>query len=122
LFEQVVDTQVLQGRHLDDDGVAAPRLGHEAVLGELGQHAVGIGVLLVDLVDRHHDRHLGRLGVVDGLDRLGHHAVVGGHHQHHDVGDLAPRARILVKASWPGVSRKVIGRPSTSPGRRRCAG
>ena len=27
---------------------------------------------------------------------------------------LAPRARILVNASWPGVSRKVIGRPPWS--------
>ena len=27
-------------------------------------------------------------GVVDGLDGLGHHAVVGGDHEDHDVGDL----------------------------------
>ncbi len=27
---------------------------------------------------------------------------------------LAPRARIAVKASWPGVSTKAIGRPSFS--------
>ena len=26
--------------------------------------------------------------MVDGLKRLRHHAVVGGHHQHDDVGDL----------------------------------
>ena len=32
--------------------------------------------------------HVGRLGVVDGLDGLGHDAVVGRHHQHHDVGHL----------------------------------
>ena len=30
----------------------------------------------------------GRLGVVDGFERLRHHAVVGRHHQHDDVGDL----------------------------------
>ena len=36
----------------------------------------------------------------------------------------APRARIEVKAAWPGVSRKVIERAvrRSSPGRRRCAG
>ena len=28
------------------------------------------------------------LGVIDGLDRLRHDAVVGRHHQHDDVGDL----------------------------------
>ena len=65
LLEQVVDAEVLQGRDLDHDGVAAPRLGDEAVLGEL-LHAPGWGRRSpVDLVDRHDDRHLGRLGVVD---------------------------------------------------------
>ena len=47
-----------------------------------------VGALLVDLVDRHHNRHVGRLRVVDGLHRLRHHAVVGGHHQDRDVGGL----------------------------------
>ena len=43
---------------------------------------------LVDLVDGHDDRHVGRPGVVDGLHGLRHHAVVGGHHQDDDVGGL----------------------------------
>ena len=42
---------------------------------------------------------LGGLGVVDGLDGLGHDAVVGRDDQDHDVGDLGPRARMAVKAS-----------------------
>ena len=88
LLEQVVDTEALLGRHLDDDRVATPALGHQFVLGQLGHHALRIGVVLVDLVQGHHDRHLGRLGVVDGLDGLRHHTVVGRDHQHHDVGDL----------------------------------
>ena len=50
-----------------------------------------VGVGPVHLVDGHDDRDVGRLGVVDGLDRLGHHAVVGRHHQDHDVGDLRAR-------------------------------
>ena len=63
------------------------------MLGQLGLDAVGVGVGLVDLVERHDDRHLGRLGVVDRLDRLGHHAVVRRDHQDSDVGHLgAPRA------------------------------
>ena len=32
--------------------------------------------------------HVGGLGVVDGLDRLGHDPVVGGDDEHDDVGDL----------------------------------
>ena len=85
---RLVDTDVLLCRHLDDDGVAAPRLWHQFVLGELGQDAAGVGVVLVDLVDGDHDRHVGGLGVVDRLDRLRHDAVVGGDDQHDDVGDL----------------------------------
>ena len=46
--------------------------------------------------------------MVDSLHRLRHDAVIGGDNQYHDIGDLAPRARMAVNASWPGVSRKVI--------------
>ena len=88
LLDQFVDADALERGHLDDDRVAAPRLGDEFVLGELRQHALRIGVGLVDLVDRHDDRHIGGAGVVDGLDGLGHDAVVGGDHQHDDVGRL----------------------------------
>ena len=104
LLEQVVDAQVLGRRHLDDDRVAAPRLGHELVLGELAEHALRIGVVLVDLVDRHDDRHLGRLGVVDRLDRLGHHAVVGGDDEHDDVGGVGATGPHLRER---GVARRV---------------
>ena len=50
------------------------------------------------------------------MDSIGlrHHAVVGGHDEHGDVRHLAPRARRAVNASWPGVSRKVMRRPSWS--------
>jgi hypothetical protein len=37
--------------------------------------------------------------VGDGLDRLRHDPVIGGHDQHDDVRDMAPRARISVKAA-----------------------
>ena len=86
--EEVVEADALLGAGLDEDGVAAPLLGHEAVLGELLLDAVDVGVGLVDLVDHDDDRHAGRLGVVDGLDGLRHDAVVGGHHDGGDVGDL----------------------------------
>ncbi len=48
----------------------------------------GVGAFLVDLVHRHHDRHIGGLRVVDGFHRLRHHAVVSGDHQDRDVGGL----------------------------------
>jgi hypothetical protein len=90
LLEQGFDPRPLQRRDLDEDRVAAPRLGHQLALGELLHDALGVGLLAVDLVDGDDDRHVGRLGMVDGLDRLGHDAVVGRHHQNHDVRHLRP--------------------------------
>jgi hypothetical protein len=45
-----------------------------------------IGFGLVDLGHRHHEGHLGGLGMVYGFARLRHHTVVRGHHEDHDVG------------------------------------
>src|SRR3954463_8640810 len=85
---QVVETLASGRRHVDEHGLAAVLLGHQAVLGELLADLGGVGPLLVDLVDRDHDRHLGGLGVVERLDRLWHDAVVGRDDQDDDVGDL----------------------------------
>ena len=49
---------------------------------------VDVGIFLVDLVDRHDDRHIGRLRMVDGLPGLVHDAVIGGNDQDDDIGDL----------------------------------
>ena len=107
LIEQLVDAEAFDRRHLDDDRVAAPRLGHELVLGELGEHALRIGVVLVDLVDGDDDRHLGGAGVVDGLDCLGHHAVVGGDNKDDDVGGLrTPCAHLRERGVARGVDER----------------
>ena len=78
------------------------------MLQELGADPVGVRLRLVDLVDGDDERHAGGLGVADRLDRLRHDAVVGGDHQHDDVGHLGAAGRMAVKASWPGVSMNVI--------------
>ena len=87
-LEQLVDVGAGACGHVDEHRVAAVLLGDQAVLGELAAHLGRVGAFLVDLVDRHHDRHVGRLGVVERLDRLRLHAVVGRDHQDRDVGDL----------------------------------
>ena len=87
-LEQRLDVGALLGRDVDEHGVAAEVLGHQAVFGELRADLRRVGALLVNLVDRHHDWHVGGLRVVDGLHRLRHHAVVGGDHQDRDVGGL----------------------------------
>ena len=73
---------------LAEQRVAAPLFRHQAELGELAAHALGVRVRLVDLVDRDDDRHLGRVRVSHRFLGLRHHAVVGGDHQHDDVGGL----------------------------------
>ena len=53
-------------------------------------YAVGVGIVLVDLVDRDDDRDLSRARVMDRLDRLRHHAIIGSDDEHHEVSDLRP--------------------------------
>jgi hypothetical protein len=87
-IEQLVEIGLLFRRDVDFEHVAAERLDLNLVLQQLRAHALGFGVRLVDLVDGNDDRNLRGLGVMDRLDRLRHDAVIGGHHQHDDVGDL----------------------------------
>ena len=88
--EQVVDVGAGPRGHGHERHVAAVVLDDHPGLGQLVLDAVRVGVGLVDLVERDDDRHLGRAGVIDRLERLGHHAVVGGHHDHGDVGHPRP--------------------------------
>ena len=87
-FEQLVEVRLLGRGDFDGERFAAEGFDLNVVLQQFLHHALRIGVRLVDLVDRDDDRRVGRLGVADRLDRLRHHAVVGGHHQHDDVGHL----------------------------------
>ena len=91
-FEQQVEIDALLGRDFDEDGAflagACPLFGNQSAIGELLLHAIGVGFRLVDLVDGDDDRHVCGLGVVDGLEGLRHHAVVGGNNDDHDVSDL----------------------------------
>ena len=121
-LEQVLEVLVRLGRHVDELGVAAPLRRLQAALRELGAHARRVGALLVDLVDRDEDRHLGRLGVVDRLVGLRLHAVVGGDDDHRDVGDLRAAGahggeRLVARRVEEGDRAAVVA----GPGRRRCA-
>ena len=83
-----VEIHLLGRRHLDVEHIAAERLDLHLVLQQLAAHAFGLGVGLVDLVDRDDHRDLGGLGVIDRLDRLRHDAVVGRDHQNDEIGHL----------------------------------
>ena len=121
--EQVVEALVGLGRDVAEDGVAAPLLGRDALLGELGADPFGVGALLVDLVDGDQHRHVGGAGVVDRLFGLRHDAVVGGDDDHRDVGDLgAAGAHRREGGVAGGVEEGDRLARRGGPGRRRCAG
>ena len=89
----------------------------------------GFGVGLVDLVDGDDDRHLGGACVVDGLDGLGHDAVVGCDDDDDDVGDLGAACTHAgeglvtrgIEEDDLAAERGRIGLGDLAPCRRRCA-
>ena len=81
------------------------------MLQKLGTHPLRVRIGLVDLVDRHDERHAGRLRVADRLHRLGHDTVISRHHEHDDIRHLGATGRMEVNAAWPGVSMKVTMSP-----------
>ncbi len=111
-FQQLVEIRALLGGDLHFEGVAAHALDHDAVLQQLGAHPVRVRVELVDLVDRNDQRNIGRPGVIDGLDGLRHDAVIGGHHQHNDIGHLGAAS---AHGGERGVTRRVDKRDRIAP-------
>ena len=87
-LEQRVDALAGLRRDRHEDVLAAPFLRDHAFLRQLVPDLFGIGVVLVDLVDRDDDRHVRRLRVLDRFLGLRHDAVVGRDDQDDDVGDL----------------------------------
>ncbi len=87
-FEQFV----YAGTHLRGDRnerrVAAPLFRNYIERTQAVLDVVRVGIRLVDLVHRNHDRYTGSLGVLDGFLRLWHHAVIRCDHQDHDIGRL----------------------------------
>ena len=107
--EQVVDALPGLGREFDHLRVATEFLGDDVLREQFVLDPQRIGVGLVDLVDRDDSGTFAALRVLHRLDRLRHHAVVGGDHQHHDVGRAWRRARASARTPrGPGVSRKLI--------------
>ncbi len=87
-LEQIVDAGPLGGANGTANDVASPILRRQTPLLELRLSLIDIGCRQIDLIDRDHQLNLGRLGMVDGLNRLRHQAVVSSHHEHNDIGDV----------------------------------
>ncbi len=100
VLQQIIDAALHLGRNRHTDHIAAPFFDEQASVSQFLFDAIRVGVRLVHLVHRDHDRHLGRLGVADRFLGLGHHAVIGRDDQDHDVRHLraarAHRGKCLV--------------------------
>jgi hypothetical protein len=100
--------RALLGRDVDEHGVAAVLLGDQAVLGELLTHLRRVRAVDVDLVDGH------TIGTSAACAWLSASTVCGITPSSAATTriamsvTLAPRARMAVNASWPGVSMKVM--------------
>ena len=113
-LEQPFEVHALLRGDLGELRCAAPVLGLEPFGCQLALDAVGVGVGKVDLVDRDDDRHAGRRAWEIDSCVCGMTPSSAATTSTAMSVTLAPRARIAVKASWPGVSRNVTLRPSTS--------
>ncbi len=102
-FQQLVDALFRQCGNVHENRVAAPIVRHQPLVLQLLADFQGIGVGMVNFVDRHQNGNFGRLRVIEGFEGLRHDAVVGGHHEHDEVGDV--RA-----AGAHGTERRVAGR------------
>mmetsp|Transcript_41458 Transcript_41458/g.123861 ORF Transcript_41458/g.123861 Transcript_41458/m.123861 type:complete len:441 (+) Transcript_41458:1771-3093(+) len=85
-LHQVLDAGALLCRHVHHGRVPAPLLRYQIQLQQLLLYALRVGARLVNLVDRHHDRHPRRLRVRHRLPRLRPHAVVRRDDDDGDVG------------------------------------
>ena len=99
------------GGDVDEHRLAAVLLGHQAVLGQLAAHLRRVGALLVDLVDRDDDRHAAAWAWLSASMVCGFTPSSAATTSTAMSVTCAPRARMAVNASWPGVSMNVIFAP-----------
>ena len=85
-LQQPIHIDVLLSRNIDKHGVTTIFFWHQTILGQLATDLLRGRAGLINLIDRNHDRHVGSLGMVDGFHGLRHHTIVGGNHQHRNVG------------------------------------
>lgn len=88
IFQQIIDTQLLLGRHGNHDGVTAVFFRNQSMLHEFLLDVIRICSGLIDLIDGYNNGNLGRFGMIDRLNRLGHNAVIGSHDKNRNIRNL----------------------------------
>ena len=79
-FHQQVQIGFLFRRHIYEHRLATPIFRHQPAIGELLFHAVRQSLRLIDFVHRHDDGNFRGVRVVNRLQCLRHHAVIGRNH------------------------------------------
>ncbi len=100
--QQVINAVAGVCRHFDKLGITAPVLGNHLAGRQFTLDAVGVGALLIHLVDGDNQGHLGSLGVLHGFFGLWHDTVIGGHHQNDDIRALRTAGAHGGKGRVPG--------------------
>ena len=98
-FEQVVDALTELCGDVADDGLTAPLLRYQFVLGELLEHTIRFAPCLSILLTATMIGTFAAFGVVDRLDGLRHNAVVGCYDQNGDIGYLRTACTMEVNAA-----------------------
>jgi hypothetical protein len=93
-FEQLVDIRFLDGGDFDVHHLTAHRFHLDLMLQKVGADAIGLCVGLSILLMATMIGTLRGLGMMNGLDRLRHHAVIGGDNEYNKVGDLGAARRM----------------------------
>ena len=87
-FHQQIKICFLLRGYIDEYGRPAPVFRHQPAIGELLLNPVRQSIWFVDFVYRDDNWNLSGVRMVDGLQRLGHHSVIRGDHQHDDISGL----------------------------------
>ena len=75
-------------RHFIHQYIAAQVFSNDAVRGQFPADAFGLRLLQIHFVDGDNERRFGRARMANRFHRLRFYAVIGGHHQNHQVGHL----------------------------------
>jgi len=86
-FQQFVDVQPLFGRNILRLVFATPIFHQEVHLSQCFLDFLRIGTGFVHLVDGKYDGYIGSRSVVDGLNGLRHHIVIGSYNDDGDISD-----------------------------------
>src|SRR5712692_8544731 len=87
-FQELIQIFLLLRGDFDHHRISAPLFRRQTSIGKLALDTLRLRFRLVNFIDGHDDGDAGGFGVVNGLLRLRHHAVVGRNHKNDNVGDL----------------------------------